>query len=362
MQLRAWLLECLTVIDHANPGDNKIFVTTDASDLRTGALLSWGPSWESARPVVFDSMQLNDAQKHYPVHEKELLVIICALKKWRADLLGSPISIFTDHRTLENFDTQRDLSRRQACWQEFMAQFEMKIYYVKGEDNMVVDALSRLPVVDVMEDVQPCYELWLQGSVNATMTISADETFLNDVKKGYLEDNFVKKIATGTNVPGMHEENGLWYVGDRLIIPRTASCREDLFRLAHDSMGHFGTDKAYANLRESYYWPNMRRDLENAYVPGCVDCQRNKSQTSKPQGPLHPLRVPDERGSSVAMDFVGPLPEDEGFNCILTMTDRLGSDIWIIPTRTDVTAEALASLFFKHWYCENGLPTDIVSD
>jgi len=40
----------------------------------------------------------------------------------------------------------------------------------------------------------------------------------------------------------------------------------------------------------------------------------------------------------------------------------LGSDIWIVPTRTDVTAEALASLFFKHWYCENGLPTDIVSD
>jgi hypothetical protein len=127
-------------------------------------------------------------------------------------------------------------------------------------------------------------------------------------------------------------------------------------------MGHFGADKAYANLRESYYWPNMRRDLENAYVPGCVDCQHNKSQTSKPRGPLHPLCVPDERGSSVAMDFVGLLPEDEGFNCILTMTDRLGSDIRIIPTQTNVTAEALASLFFKHWYCENGLPTDIVSD
>jgi len=25
--------ECLTVIDHSNPSDNKIFVTTDASDL-----------------------------------------------------------------------------------------------------------------------------------------------------------------------------------------------------------------------------------------------------------------------------------------------------------------------------------------
>jgi RNase H-like domain found in reverse transcriptase len=194
-------------------------VTTDASDLQTGAVLSWSPSWEAACPVAFNSMQLNDVQKCYPVHEKELLAIIHALKKWRADLLGGPISIFTDHRTLENFNTQRDLSCRQAHWQEFMAQFEMKIYYVKGEDNMVTDALSCLPGVDAMEDIQPHYELWLQGSVNATMTISADKTFLNNVKKGYLEDNFVKKIATGTNVPGMHEENGLWYVGDRLIIP-----------------------------------------------------------------------------------------------------------------------------------------------
>ena len=201
--------ECLTVIDHSNPGDNKIFVTTDASDLRTGAVLSWSPSWEAACPVAFNSMQLNDVQKCYPVHEKELLAIIHALKKWRADLLGGPISIFTDHRTLENFDTQRDLSRRQAHWWEFMAQFKMKIYYVKGEDNMVTDALSHLPVVNAMEDIQPHYELWIQGSVNTTMTISADESFLNDMKKGYLEDNFVKKITTGTNVPGMCEENGL---------------------------------------------------------------------------------------------------------------------------------------------------------
>ena len=68
--------ECLTVIDHLNPGDNKIFVTTDANDLWTGAVLSWGPTWEEARPIAFDSMQLNDAQKHYPVHKKELLAII----------------------------------------------------------------------------------------------------------------------------------------------------------------------------------------------------------------------------------------------------------------------------------------------
>lgn len=62
------------------------------------------------------------------------------------------------------------------------------------------------------------------------------------------------------------------------------------------------------------------------------------------------------------MDFIGPLPEDNGFNCILTMTDRLNADIQIIATRTDITAPDLATVFFDRWYCENGLPLEIISD
>lgn len=106
----------------------------------------------------------------------------------------------------------------------------------------------------------------------------------------------------------------------------------------------------------------MRRDLENAYIPSCAACQRNKSKTTKPIGPLHPLPVPDARCDSVAIDFIGPLPVDNGFNTIITITDQLGSDIQIIPSASSLTAEQLANLFFNRWYCENGLPLDIVSD
>jgi len=62
------------------------------------------------------------------------------------------------------------------------------------------------------------------------------------------------------------------------------------------------------------------------------------------------------------MDFVGPLPVDDGFDYILTITDHIGSDIQIIPMVTDLSAEKLAELFFNHWYCENGLPQEIISD
>ena len=44
-------------------GENHVFVTCDASDWRTSATLSFGLTWEKARPVVFDSMQLKGVPK-----------------------------------------------------------------------------------------------------------------------------------------------------------------------------------------------------------------------------------------------------------------------------------------------------------
>lgn len=199
--------------------------------------------------------------------------------------------------------------------------------------------------------------------MSTTLNISADKLLLQQIRDGYTVDPWCKKLpSAAASWPDLQLRDGLWYVGNRLIIPRTGSLRELLFQLAHDTLGNFGFDKTYGSLRSAYYWPNMHRDLEKGYVVSCPECQRNKSSTLKPIGPLHPLPIPDQRGDSVAMDFIVPLPEDNSFNCIITFTDRLGSDIQLAATRTDIDAEQLAYVFFDKWYCENGLPTDIVSD
>jgi hypothetical protein len=75
--------DCLTVIDYKDKASN-IYVTTDASDRRTGAMLSFSETRETACPIPYGSYQLNNAKKNYPVHEKELLAIFKALKKWRS--------------------------------------------------------------------------------------------------------------------------------------------------------------------------------------------------------------------------------------------------------------------------------------
>ena len=200
--------------------------------------------------------------------------------------------------------------------------------------------------------------------VGVTVSITTTPELLEHIKEGYKTDEYCVKLRQNlSSIDGAQDRDGLLYVGGRLVIPRVGTLRADLYALAHDELGHFGADKSYMALRDAYYWPNMRRDLEQTYIPGCDACQRNKSPTTKPAGPLHPLPVPDKRFDSVAIDFVGPLPEDEGYNGIVTMTDRLGAaDVRIEPIRMDITAEEFARVFFDKWYCENGLPLEIISD
>jgi hypothetical protein len=74
-------------------------------------VLSFSKTWETSCPVTYDSYQLNDAKKNYPIHKKELLAIVKALKKWRSHLLGAHFEVFTDHHMLKYFQSQKEMSR-----------------------------------------------------------------------------------------------------------------------------------------------------------------------------------------------------------------------------------------------------------
>lgn len=171
-----------------------------------------------------------------------------------------------------------------------------------------------------------------------------------------------KLLSTSRGMPNLTEKDCLWFMGQCLIVPVGCGMHEEIFRLAHDNLGHLGFFKSYKSIRYSYFWPNMQKDLEEGYIPSCRDCMRNKSPTSKATGPLHLLPVPDEHCNSVSMDFIGPLPWDKGYDCILTITDCLNSEVQLIPTKTSLTAKECTVLFFMYWYCENGLPLDIITD
>ncbi|KAJ3991151.1 hypothetical protein F5050DRAFT_1581892 [Lentinula boryana] len=62
-------------------GINKIFLVTNASNFCYGSVLMYGPSLDTARPVTFDSLQFSGVKLNYPIHGKELFVIVGCLCK-----------------------------------------------------------------------------------------------------------------------------------------------------------------------------------------------------------------------------------------------------------------------------------------
>ena len=120
-------------------------VVTDASMIAVGGVLMQNDG-EGERPIAYESKKLNDAESRYPVHEQELFAIIVCLRTWRCYLEGMTFIIRTDHKSLEHIPTQKHLSRRMVRWIEYLQQFNFKIEYKPGKDNVVADALSRLYV------------------------------------------------------------------------------------------------------------------------------------------------------------------------------------------------------------------------
>jgi hypothetical protein len=130
----------------AYPDFNKPFIIhTDASHTQLGAVIS-----QENRPIAFYSRKLSPAQTRYTTTERELLSIVETLKEFRNILLGQRITVYTDHKNLTyaNFNTERVMR-----WRLILEEYGPELIYLKGETNIVADALSRLDIATSEKDI-----------------------------------------------------------------------------------------------------------------------------------------------------------------------------------------------------------------
>ena len=69
--------------------DKEMRVEADASDFAMRGVLSMKCEDERWRPVAYISKSLNEAERNYEIHNKEMLVIIQCLEAWRHFLEGA---------------------------------------------------------------------------------------------------------------------------------------------------------------------------------------------------------------------------------------------------------------------------------
>jgi Integrase zinc binding domain len=129
---------------------------------------------------------------------------------------------------------------------------------------------------------------------------------------------------------------------------------------AHGPALH-STTKTADYIRRHYWWPRIGQDVEQ-YCKMCPICQTTKSSTQRVPGLLHSLLIPSQPWSSIAMDFVGPFPESNGYNYLWVVICHLTLMVHLVPVRTTTTASELAWLYIREIVRLHGLAESIVSD
>ena len=130
-------------------------VFSDASIRAVGGVLMQLHE-NSLRPIAYIARKMLPAEVNYSTTEQELLAIIFCFGQWRCYLEGSQVVLHTDHEPLTWVKTQvmAKPNRRISRWLEILSRFHYEIVYIKGDDNLIADALTRMLSLPDSNDVE----------------------------------------------------------------------------------------------------------------------------------------------------------------------------------------------------------------
>lgn len=125
------------------PDTKKIYVLqTDASGEGVAAVLM--QEYDGVNhPIGYASRRLLDREKNFSVQEREALAIVWGVQKFCKFLYGREFIIETDHCGLQHIDNNKMNNARVMRWSMALSNYKFKIKYIKGENNVNADFLSR---------------------------------------------------------------------------------------------------------------------------------------------------------------------------------------------------------------------------
>src|SRR6185312_9991197 len=122
----------------------------DPSDYAVGAVLGQTKD-KKHHAIAYASKTLIGAQLNYATTEKELLVVVFAINKFRSYLVGAKIVVYTDHAALKYLLTKKDAKPHLIHWILLLQEFDIEIEDKKGVGNSVADHLSRMHFTNMQE-------------------------------------------------------------------------------------------------------------------------------------------------------------------------------------------------------------------
>ena len=237
--------------------DKEIRVEADVSDFAAEGVLSMKCEDERWRPVVYISKSLNEAERNYEIHDKEMLAIIWCLEAWRYFLEGAKdwFEIWMDHKNLEYFMKVQKLNQRQARWSLYLLRFDFALKHVAGKSMGRADSLSRK--VDWAKGVERdnenqvmLKEEWLEVRAMEQLIEEPEEEIVKRIKEARNKDEEVIKVVEEMKKVGVKMlrdeewqiEEGLVLKEGRVYVPKDKKLRVEIIWLHHDTpiTGHGG--------------------------------------------------------------------------------------------------------------------------
>ena len=314
-ELKQRVCEAL-ILQHFDTNE-QCFVETDFSDYVNAGVLSQPDGNGILHPVAYFSRQMSPAKCNYKIYDKKLLAIIWCFEEWKPELEGAelPVKVLTDHKGLEYFMTTKKLTPRQARWAEFLSEYNFIISYQSGKRNKKADALTRklnkrpssknderlehrmqtLLPPQRFEHVVNLEPIEVENSPNEDITSAADlaephedpSTLPEEIKEANRMDDLCIQICEYLEAPSERTRptthlnsckisNSLLMKGDQIWVPEKMQLK--VIKEVHNqsAVGHPETKRTLNMIRRHYYWPGMRKDVEQ-YLRNCHACKRAKA-------------------------------------------------------------------------------------
>ncbi|GJY67240.1 putative reverse transcriptase domain-containing protein [Tanacetum coccineum] len=249
---------------------------------------------------------------------------------------------------------------RQRRWLELISDYDCEICYHPGKANVVGDALSR------KERVKPlrvralimtiCLNLPKQILKAQTKALKPKNLTAEDVRGMLRQDHTKEKLE-----PCADRTLGL---NNKSWLPRYGNLRTLIMHKSHKSKYsiHPGSDKMYQDLKQLYWWPNIKADIAT-YNGKCLTCSKFKAEHQKPSGLLVQLEILKWKWEKITMDFFTKLPKTtNGYDTIWVIVDRLTKSAHFLPMRENDPIEKLMRLYMKEVVTRHGVTVSIISD
>nr|GEU38238.1 putative reverse transcriptase domain-containing protein [Tanacetum cinerariifolium] len=194
--------------------------------------------------------------------------------------------------------TQKELNMRQRHWLELLADYDCDIRYHLGKANVVADALSQKKQIKTLR----------VRSLIMTIHLKLPSQILEAQHEALKDENVKTENLRGMDKSFQIRPNETRCIKNQSWLPLFGGLRDKIMHESHKSKYfiHLGSDKMYQDLKELYWWPNMKAIIAE-YIGKCLTCSKVKSECQKPSGLLVQPEFPMWKWERITMDFVTKL-------------------------------------------------------